>query len=127
MDHNSRILDRLKINDLKARTFIGFNEWEREKKQEVLISITMHADLRAAGRSDSVEDTVDYKVVKNRILDLVENNGFLLIERMAEQIAGFCLKETRVERVDVMVEKVSALRFARSVSVEITRTRGDNR
>ena len=116
-------LDRIRIQELKARTFVGFNDWEREKKQDVSISVTLHADLKRACDSDQVGDTVDYKTLKKRILSLVEGSRFLLIEAMAERIAGVCLDDSRVVRVDVLVDKLSALRFAKSVQVEITRAR----
>ena len=118
-------LDRICINELMTRTIVGFNDWERTKKQDVAISITLHADLRKACQSDAVQDTVDYKKIKNRVLALVEGSQFQLIESMAEAIAALCLDDHRVERVDVKVDKLSALRFARSVAVEITRTRSD--
>jgi FolB domain-containing protein len=114
-------LDRLKITDLMARTYVGFNDWEQEKKQDVAISLTLHADLSRACRSDDVADTVDYKDIKKQILALVEGGRFMLIEKMAADIADICLAAPAVERVDVVVDKLQALRFARSVQVAITR------
>jgi FolB domain-containing protein len=108
-----------------ARTVVGLAEWERDKKQDVSISLVLHLDLRPAGRSDRVEDTVDYKAIKNRILQRVESTSFALIERMAEVIAQICLDDPKVQRVDVTVDKLSALRFARSVAVEISRSRAE--
>lgn len=114
-------LDRIRIERLMARTHVGFNDWEREKKQDVAITITLHADLKRACASDRVQDTVDYKEIKNRVLDLVEGRRFMLIEAMAEAVARICLEDPRVAEVDVRVDKLSALRFAKSVQVEITR------
>jgi dihydroneopterin aldolase len=56
---------------------------------------------------------------------LVESSGFLLIERMAGEIASLCLAHEGVRQVRVTVDKPGALRFARSVAVEIVRTRTD--
>ena len=47
--------DRILIRDLMVRGIIGLNDWEREKKQDILINLTLYADCRAAGISDSVE------------------------------------------------------------------------
>ena len=115
------MLDRIHIRDLTVHCIIGFKEWEREKKQEVLINVCLHADLLSACRSDRVEDTVDYKTLKNNIIEVVEKSDFQLIERLAEVISDLCLADPRVERVDVTVDKPGALRFARSAAVEITR------
>ncbi len=125
MEHKTRPLDRIRIQELTTRTVIGFKDWEREKKQDVSLTLVLHVDLRPAGLSDDVADTVDYKRVKNRVLALVEGSEFKLIERLAEAVAACCLEEPGVAQVDVTVDKLGALRFARSVSVEISRSKGD--
>lgn len=116
-----RQLDRIQIRDLSLRCVIGLNDWEREKRQDVVVSVTLHIDLSRAGESDQIEDTIDYKRVKDRIVGLVEDSQFRLIERLAEGIAAIGLEDPRVERVDVSLDKPGALRFTRSVAVEITR------
>jgi FolB domain-containing protein len=120
-------LDRIHIRDLVARCIVGTKPEERTHKQDVIINITLHADLQAACISDRIEDTVDYMLVKKKVLESVEQSSFYLIERLAEHIARLCLEEPRVERATVSVDKPGALRFARSVAVEIARegeTRG---
>ena len=116
-------LDRIHIRDLTTRCIVGINPDERVNKQEVIINITLEAELSNACASDSIDDTVDYKRVKRSVLELVENSQFLLIERLAEAIAQTCLREPRVQIVQVSLDKPGALRFARSVAVEITRKR----
>ncbi len=115
------VLDRIHIRDLLARCIVGIYPKERENLQEVHLNITMHVDLRAAGQSDDINDTVNYKDIKKRLLSMVEQSNYFLIERMAEESARICLEDHRVRRVDVTVDKPGALRFARSVAVEITR------
>ena len=115
--------DRVFIRDLALRCIVGVDESERREKQDILIHLTLHTDLRRAGRTDALEDTVDYRALKKRILHLVEESRFRLIEALAQSIADECLREDRVQRVEVVVEKPGALRFARTVGVEIVRTR----
>lgn len=117
-------VDRIFIRDLLVRCIVGVDEQERAGKQDVLVHLTLYTDLRQAGRTDAIEDTVDYKVLKKRILHMAQNSQFHLIEALAQRIAEECLKDSRVERVHVVVEKPGALRFARTVGVEITRRRG---
>jgi len=114
-------LDRIHIRDLAARCIVGINPDERVNKQDIVINLTLHADLRKAGRTDDIADTVDYKAVKRKVLALVEGSSFLLLERLAEAIAGACLAQPGVRRVRVLVEKPAALRLARTVGVEIVR------
>jgi D-erythro-7,8-dihydroneopterin triphosphate epimerase len=116
-------MDKIRIEDLHLRCIIGINPEEREKHQDVLFQITLHADLRAAGLSDDVADTVNYKSLKLEIMDLVQSSSCFLLERLAEEVAQICLKDERVQRADVRLDKPGALRFARTVSVEISRER----
>jgi len=116
--------DRVFIRDLAIRCIVGVDEYERREKQDILVHLTMHTDLRKAGRTDALEDTVDYRAIKKRILRLVEESRFRLIEALAQSIAEECLRDERVEQVVVVVEKPGALRFARTAGVEIVRSRG---
>ena len=115
--------DQIQIKDLHLRTIIGINDEERRNRQDVLINITLYADMRAAGRSDDINDAVNYRTITKQIIGLVEESGFFLVEKMAAEIAAICLADPRVERAQVRVEKPGALRFARSVGVEIERDR----
>ncbi len=117
--------DRIVINDLFLRTIIGVNHDERSNRQDVLINLVLETDTRDAGRSDDIDDAVNYRDVTKDVIDLVENSEFFLVEKMAEEIARLCLNVRRVERVHVSVEKPAALRFARSVGVSILRSRDD--
>ena len=116
-------LDRIHMRDLRCYCIVGIFEHERKTKQEVVINLTIYADLSKPCASDNIEDTINYKSLKQDILSMVENSGFFLIEKMAEEIATICLRDARVQRCDVSVDKPGALRYARSVAVEITRQR----
>jgi FolB domain-containing protein len=115
--------DQIQIKDLHLRTIIGINDEERRNRQDVLINITLYADTRAAGQSDDIDDAVNYRTITKQVIELVETSSFFLVEKMAAEIAALCLAEPRVERARVRVEKPGALRFARSVGVEIERGR----
>lgn len=114
-------LDRICICDLLVRCILGINESERREKQDVLINVAVYTDLRKAGKSDRIEDAVDYRALKKRILALAESSRFFLEEALAEAVAELCLEQQAVRKVEVRVEKPNALRFARTVAVEITR------
>jgi dihydroneopterin aldolase/D-erythro-7,8-dihydroneopterin triphosphate epimerase len=114
-------MDRIFIRDLALRCIIGIYPEERREKQDIVINVEMHCDLRRAGRSDDLGDTVDYKAIKKAILRLVESSAFQLIESLAENIADIALADQKVQQVIVTIDKPGALRFARSSAVEITR------
>ena len=116
-------MDKIFIRELALRCIIGIYPEERREKQDIVINLEMHCDLRKAGRSDDLNDTVDYKSIKKDILKLVADSGFLLIEALAENIADLALGDGKVQRVVVTIDKPGALRFAKSSAVEITRKR----
>ena len=116
-------MDRIIISDLAARCIIGINEAERREKQDVLLNLVIYTDLKPAGDSDNFAETVDYRALKKSVLELVEGSSYFLIEALAEAVAKLCLQPARVSKVRVRVDKPLALRFARSVAVEIERSK----
>jgi FolB domain-containing protein len=117
--------DRIHIRELGVRCIVGVNPDERTNKQDVFISITLEADLRQPGQTDNIADTIDYKTLKKRVFDMVEKSSFYLIEALAQAIADICLEWEQVKAATVTVDKPGALRFAKSVAVEITRRRAE--
>lgn len=114
-------MDKIVIRELAARCILGISDDERRDKQDVVVNLVIHAELGRAGRSDALGDGVDYRALKKRVLALVEGSSFRLLEALAEAIARACLEIPGVERIDVCVDKPGALRFAKSVAVELTR------
>ncbi|MBF0623781.1 MAG: dihydroneopterin aldolase [Magnetococcales bacterium] len=115
--------DRIDIRDLHLRTLIGIEDWERKNRQDVMLQLTLWTDLTRAGRSDRIEDTVNYKTLAKRVIALTEASSFQLVEALAQRVADLCLDDPGVERVRVQVDKPGALRFARTVGVTIERCR----
>lgn len=113
--------DRIFIRDLLVRCILGVEEGERREKQDVVVQVDLWVDLHKAGRSDALADSVDYSVLKRRILQATEGTQYRLIEALAQRIADECLKDPRIECVKVAIEKPGVLRFARTVGVEIIR------
>jgi len=118
-------MDKVFIVDLVARGIIGLNEWERHNPQEILINIVLFTDLHQAGESDDLHDSVDYRAVVKKILAHAETANRLTVEALAADLANLCLEEAHVEKVQVRVEKPGAVRFSKSVGVEIEREKRD--
>jgi FolB domain-containing protein len=119
------MMDKIFIKDLSARGIIGVNDWEREKLQEILINVTLFVDTRQAGQADDIQATVSYSKVAKKLLAHAQSAQRFTVEALAQDLADLCLAEPGVERVQVRVEKPGAVRFARSVGVEIERSRLD--
>jgi D-erythro-7,8-dihydroneopterin triphosphate epimerase len=116
-------MDRILIIDLSIQCVIGVDDDERCEKQTVVFNIALETDLRKAGKSDQFRDALDYRALKNIIIAEVEASSFYLLEALAEHVAEICLRNSAVETAHIRVEKPLALRSARSVGVEIERTR----
>ena len=120
---SDRTADRILIEGLRVSCVIGVDEPERTAKQEIVLDISLHADLRAAGRSDDIADTVDYGVLARSVAEHVAGSSFRLVEALAESVAEMCLTDARVARANVRIRKPGALRLADSAGVEIARYR----
>ena len=107
------------IKNLRLRTFIGFNEEEKTKKQDVIVNIQLRYDAAAATESDSVDDACNYKILTKKIIILVEEKAFDLLEKMAGDIIGLIAAIDKVQEASVEIDKPHALRFADSVSVKM--------
>lgn len=114
-------MDKIFLNELKVETVIGIWEWERKIRQTVVIDLEMSADITKAAATDSVEDTLNYKLVAKRIQQFVEDSSFQLVETLAEKIAAIVRDEFDVQWVKVRVNKPGAIRGSRDVGVLIER------
>lgn len=114
-------MDKIFISDLLIRGVIGISERERESPQDILVNIVIYSDISDAAKSDNVEDSVNYRTVAKKVLAHTESIKRYTVEALAEDIAKLCLAEPRANSVLVRVEKPGAVRFSRSVGVEIER------
>jgi D-erythro-7,8-dihydroneopterin triphosphate epimerase len=109
----------IKITNLRLRTFIGFNEEEKSKQQDVIINCEMHYPADAMCLSDKVENALNYKVITKKIIQHVEEGRFLLLEKLVSDVIDICTEHEKVTFASVTIDKPHALRFADSVSLTL--------
>jgi FolB domain-containing protein len=114
-------MDQIFINDLLIRGVIGISDREREQPQDILVNVVIFSDIQKAGKSDNVEDSVNYRTVAKKVLAHTEKIQRFTVEALATDIANLVLAEPKVRGVRVKVEKPGAVRFSKSVGVEIER------
>ena len=119
--------DRIYLHDLRAACIIGTLPEERSGKQEIGIDVCLHLDLEKPGRSDRLEDTVDYSHLAGEIIATAESSSFQLLERLAEEVAALSLAHPKVEQVEVKVNKPGALPRGKAAAVEIFRDRSSGK
>lgn len=115
--------DRIFIRDLLVRGILGINPEERRERQDILVNLVLEVDTTATASTQNLSQGVNYRDVAKRVIARIESGSDLLVERLAEDVARLVLEEFAVAAVTVRIEKPSALRFAGSVGVEITRHR----
>lgn len=114
-------MDIVFIRDLRVDTVIGIFDWERRIRQTVSIDLEMGTDIARAAATDSIDDTLDYKAVAKRLIDFVGKSEFLLVETLAERIAGIVREEFNVPWLRLTLGKPGAVSGAQAVGVVIER------
>ncbi len=116
-------MDQVIIKDLLARGVIGISERERERPQDILINVILFTDITRAAETDNIQDCVDYSRVAKKLIAHTERVGRHTVEALVTDLVRLCLDEPGVQGVRIRVEKPGAVRFSRSVGVEIERFR----
>ncbi len=116
-------MDQVIIKDLLVRGVIGITERERERPQDILINVVLFTEIARAAETDNIADCVDYSKIAKKLTAHAESVKRQTVEALVTDLARLCLEETGVQGVRIRVEKPGAVRFSRSVGVEIERFR----
>jgi dihydroneopterin aldolase len=117
-------MDRIELEGMVFSGRHGVRPAEREHAQEFRVDVELDSDLVPAGRSDRVEDTVDYRRVRAIAKEVVEGESVQLIETLASRIAERVLDLDRVVAVSVRVAKrPESMRPIEAAAVQIRRAR----
>lgn len=116
-------MDIVFIRDLRIETVIGIYDWEREIRQTVSLDLEMGTDIRRAGETDHIDDTLDYKSVAKALIDFVEKSEFQLVETLAEQCSQIVLNDFNVPWLRLRLSKPGAVTGSQDVGVLIERSR----
>ena len=126
--HAMMMADTVFLEGLHFYAYHGVNPGERVQGQRFLVDVALRADLRAAGRHDDLDRTINYSAVYKRVRAIVEGPPRQLIEAVAEEIAATLLAEFPTDRVVVTARKPEvALKgaFLGATGVRIERARGE--
>ena len=114
---------RIRVKDLRLRTFIGINEDEILNKQDVLINLTIQYAAQEAVRDNDIDHALNYRTITKAIIAHVEGNRFALLERLTQELLDLIMVNESVLYAEVEVDKPHALRFAESVSITLAASR----
>lgn len=88
-------MDKIIIKNLSVRGIIGVHSDERQQPQEIVINTILFTNIKNAGQTDDIANTVSYSTVAKKIRTHAENAKRFTVEALAEDIARICLEESR--------------------------------
>lgn len=99
-------MDRIIIENLKVHAHHGVFPEENALGQLFVISAVLHVDLRAAGASDALEDSIDYGAACHLIDAHTRSHTYKLLERLAQGLSDALFDAfPAIERVELTVKK----------------------
>ncbi len=115
--------DKVIITNLRARGILGIHDWERTTPRDIVINAAMFVDTWAAAQSDDIADCVNYSEMAKKLRAHAESAARMTVEALANDLAEICLREPRVVKIILRVDKPGAVPEAESVAVEVERTK----
>jgi D-erythro-7,8-dihydroneopterin triphosphate epimerase len=119
IEHNANYMAIIRIKNLLVSTIIGFNPEERIKRRDVIINLEIEVEVSGAVNTDHQDGIYDYKTIAKKIIAFVSQSEFNLLEKLTHEVLQMVMKDERVIRAQVEIDKPGALRFSDSVSVEM--------
>lgn len=99
-------MDKIFIRDLEVYAFHGVHQGEKDLGQRFLISAELSIDLRKAGTTDILSETINYAQLCNEIDTVFKKEKHDLIERAAEQLCEYILMTyKKVKTVKIIIKK----------------------
>ena len=118
-------MDCIQLTGIRCYGYTGYLPEEQVLGQRFEVDLTLWLDLSIAGKSDAIEDTLDYRSIITSVQQLVTTSKFALIERLATAIAQLILQSDKVTQVQVKLSKPAAPipDFSGKITIEITRAK----
>lgn len=114
-------MDKIFIQGLETTTIIGIHDWEQSIHQKVIFDIEMTWDTTLAIQTDNEQYCLNYAKVSEAIIDFCQKNTFLLIERLADELAKMLQTQFAIPWLKLTVHKPHAIPNAKTVGITIER------
>ncbi|MEQ5802514.1 dihydroneopterin triphosphate 2'-epimerase [Halomonas sp. H10-9-1] len=121
--HFDHDLATIRIKNLRLRTHIGIKEEEIQNRQDVVINAVIRYRADKAVAFNHIEQALNYRTITKQMIAHVEENRFLLLERMTREVLDLIMAHEQVLTAQVEIDKPHALRFADSVSITLSESR----
>ena len=111
------------VRDLELKALIGIYDHEKVEPQSIVVNIDLSVHEGEGPQNDDIGHVVSYEIVVKKVEAIIAEGHINLVETLCEKIAAACLRDRRVVAARVRVEKPDIIPNARSVGVEIERSR----
>ena len=118
-------MDVIQLTGIRCYGYTGYLQEERFLGQWFEVDLRMTVDLAAAGQSDRIEDTLDYRNVITAVKEIISLSKFDLVEKLAETIIASVLSFDKVQQVELKLHKPGAPipDFGGKITIELTRSK----
>ena len=116
-------MDKILITGLIANGTIGVGENEREFPQELLIDAEIEYPLDKAGKSDDINDSINYSSMAKLIRKVVRETQHFLLEALAASIVEAIFAATPAQAITLRIEKANFVSKTAKVGIQIRRKR----
>ena len=113
------------IKDFIIKEIIGFYKHEKIKKQKIKFNIIIDVNQSSLPDEKDIKSIVDYEKITNKLENLTKSKKYNFLESLAEDSFKEIFQDKRINSVTIKIEKPEAIKNARSVGVEVFKTRKD--
>jgi len=122
---NNTIKRSILIKDFIVNEIIGIHEHEKINKQKIIFNIIINVDQNILPDESNISSIVDYERITNKLKSLVKNKNYNFLESLAEDSFKKIFEDKRIKSVRIKIEKPDAIENAKSVGVEVFKSRRD--
>ena len=113
------------IKDFIIKEIIGFYKHEKIKKQKIKFNIVLDVSQNSLPDENDIKSIVDYEKITNTLENLTKSKKYNFLESLAEDSFEKIFEDKRIYAVTIKIEKLEAIKNAKSVGVEVFKTRKD--
>ena len=124
-EEKSAIKRTVIIKDFIIEEIIGIHKHEKIKKQKIKFNIVLDIDQNTLPDEQDIKSIVDYEKITNKLENLTKSKKYNFLESLAEDSFKEIFQDKRINSVTIKIEKPEAIKNAKSVGVEVFKTRED--
>ena len=119
--------DRIFLEGIKFHGFHGLTRMEREIGVRLSVDVSLEMSLEKSGRNDRFRDTLDYRLVHQRVVEVGRGASHKLLESFAVAVLDVLFGEFPADHIRVRVRKETPVLdgIVDSVGVELGRSRAE--